>query len=147
MSDKEVLSNLGKIYSYYANSDENKKRMQLHSKVNDLKPARPILLIDEFPWHELNFDNKLDLECEDKRCRNIESCLKKEILKWECFPGDMVLPTYYGVNKKVDGFDIGVKILDEKMAMDTNNNIVSHHYINQLKSYDDKNFNFSMSRC
>ena len=49
-----VLRKLASQYFEYATSDENFRKMELHRASNDLKKGtRPVVLLSEIPWHEL----------------------------------------------------------------------------------------------
>ena len=57
--DIKIIRELAKQYAYAANQPKQRAMWQLHADVNDLKPQRPVALIGELPWHELNIDNAL----------------------------------------------------------------------------------------
>jgi hypothetical protein len=73
MSDERaVVRALAQEYYTLAQQPRNAERAVLHTAVNDLKMIRPVVLIDELPWSEMNVDNALTLLCEDERMRSIE---------------------------------------------------------------------------
>lgn len=133
IKDKLILRELANRYFEIANSDKNRQNILLHKKVNDLKQPRPIILIDEIPWHEMNINDELTLQCENKFHREIEIFFRTNIYKWTHMPGDMVLTPYYGVSKIINSTGIGVKMLvneQEQMAQ-------SHTFVNQFQNEDD----------
>ena len=65
LDDIRILRKLAGRYAIAANDDRNYQNKILHKAVNDLHMIRPVVLIDELPWNELNTDGELDLHCTD----------------------------------------------------------------------------------
>ena len=51
-----ILRELANQYMQIAYGPDQEHVWELHADVNDLHPQRPIVLISELPWHELNAD-------------------------------------------------------------------------------------------
>lgn len=128
--DIAILRNLASKYFEIANSDKNRENILLHKKVNDLEQPRPIVLIDEIPWHEMNFDDELALKCEDDFCRNIEYFLKRTIYQWKHMPADMVVKPYFEVHKVIYSTGIGLNRIEKEHQNDAK----SFTFVDQLKS-------------
>lgn len=126
--DIKILRELARKYFDIANSDKNRENIKLHKAVNDLNEIRPVVLIDELPWHEMNIDNELTLQCSDPYLRNIESFLRKNIYKNKYMPADMILPPYIPIPKVIHSTGIGISVEEEVLETDKNNNIKSHKY-------------------
>ena len=60
-NDVKILRELAARYAVAANDDRNYERKLLHKAVNDLHMIRPVVLIDELPWNELNGEGELTL--------------------------------------------------------------------------------------
>jgi len=105
----EILRGLAARYFDIANSDENSVNIGRHKAVNDLKGDRPIVLIDEIPWNEMNIDGELTLQCEDAFSREIEWSLRTALFRWKHLRGDMAVRPYYGVQKIIHTTGIGVQ--------------------------------------
>jgi len=131
--DEVVLRELAAKYFEIANSDRNRQNILLHKMVNDLKQPRPIVLIDEIPWHEMNINDELTLQCEDEYFRQIEFLLRINIYKWRHMPADMVLKPYFDVTKVIKSTGIGVKQLVDEHQEDAQ----SHTFVNQFKTEED----------
>lgn len=131
--DKQIIRELASKYFEIANSDKNKQNILLHKMVNDLKTPRPIVLIDEIPWHEMNINNELDILCEDKFNRNIEVVLRQEIYKWKNMPADMVLKPYFAVPKIIKSTGIGV----ERLVNENQQTALAHTYVDQFQNDED----------
>lgn len=137
MDDRSILRELLQQYSQIAFSEKNNQAIKLGCAVNDLKPIRPIVQIDEIPWHEMNFDGFLTLRCEDEFWHPLEQMLRRTIFKSKYFPADMMVTPYLPVGKVINSTGIGVTIHEETIATDPTNNIVSHKYESQFNSMED----------
>ena len=73
--DREILRELAKKYREVADDPVNNERRKLYTAVNDLKMIRPVVLLDELPWFELNTGGELTLLCEDEFLRSIEDSM------------------------------------------------------------------------
>ena len=90
--DVKVLRRLAYDYLKIADSDRNAGNIKLHTAVNDLRQVRPVVLIDELPWSEMNIDDELTLQCTDTCLRDIEWFLRSNIYKNRHMPADMIVP-------------------------------------------------------
>lgn len=135
--DISTLRELASQYAQISNSIEQKEIWKLHAAVNDLCPERPIVLINELPWHELNAEGFLTLQCQDPEFRVVEDFLRRTIFQYKYFPGDMIVKPYYPVPKIIHSTGIGVEVKEETRAMDSGNDVVSHKYVNQFQTMDD----------
>ena len=97
--DRQILRELAARYYELAKSDENSNRVLLYKGVNDLKMIRPVVLIDEIPWGQMNFDGGLTCECEDKNLHGIEYHFRMGIFREKHFPTDNYLFPYWPVRK------------------------------------------------
>lgn len=157
--DRDILRALAYEYVTCLEQSDYEGRIKLHKGINDLKPIRPVVLIEELPWHELDFDGSLTLKCEDNLCKGIEGFFRRSIYKWRYMPADMLLTPYVPVGKVVSGTGIGVSVNEETKSQNDGNHIVSHEYHdifedenslellhNDVLTYDHeqtvKNFNF-----
>ena len=62
--DIAIVRELAKQYMEIALSDKHVRMRRRFYDTNDLKIVRPPVLMDEIPWHEMNFDGVLDCRCE-----------------------------------------------------------------------------------
>lgn len=135
--DIEILRELTAVYAECAADPFNLEALRLHRAVNDLKQIRPIVLIDEIPWSEMNYDGSLTLHCEDPVFRKYEEGMRKNLFRWNHFRGDMVLPPYMDVRKKIHSTGIGVQEHSEIRVIDIDNSIVSRKYETQFETEED----------
>lgn len=135
MEGLQELRILARQYMEEAMKPINMERMILHRAVNDLKMIRPVVLIDEVPWNEMNFDGSLTLHCTDPLLRQVEWFLRSKLFQWKYFPADMILPPYYPVGKIINDSGNGLTIDEERLGDESG--IVSHSYHDQLSCMED----------
>ena len=126
--DEKILRNLARRYAVAASDPRNQENRKLHTAVNDLAMIRPVVLIDEIPFSELNFDGSLTLQCQDSDFRAAEDFLRKKLFQWQYFPADMILPPYFPVQKVMHETGCGLTVEETTLATDVANNIISHEY-------------------
>lgn len=135
--EETLLRTLAWEYACAAHNEKNMQARTLHTAVNDLKMIRPVVLIEEIPFHELNFDGSLTLLCEDPDLRGAEDWFRRQLFKWKHFPADMILPPYFPVPKIVHSTGIGIEVEEHTIATEVENNIISHEYFDQLAESED----------
>lgn len=113
---------------------------ELYRAVNSRRMIRPVVLLDELPWNQLNGDGELTLRCGDEFLRGVELNLRRTLWKWEHCRGDMLVEPFFCLGKDVFYGDIGIKSAEgEVIAFDKGNNIVSRHLTDQLSTFEDLN--------
>ncbi|MDR2570742.1 MAG: hypothetical protein LBD23_10680 [Oscillospiraceae bacterium] len=136
-NEKNILRELASQYAKIATEarqQEIRKRMR---NLNDLKNVRPIVLMDEIPWHELNIDDRLTCKCSDPLAVEMETYFRRALLQYDYFPCDRLYEYCYILYKTIlnDGGGIGEKA--KIVKVDDDNYIVSHCYEDQLRDEDD----------
>ena len=132
-NDVKILRDLAARYAIAANDDRNYERKLLHKAVNDLHMIRPVVLIDELPWNELNGEGELTLYCTDPYLRIIEQKMRQILYKWNHFPADMIITPYLGIDKVIHTTGNGVQIVENTIHADETNHIVAHEFVDQME--------------
>lgn len=135
--DITILRRLAEKQAKIASLPIHKEKIDLWSKLNKLEKVRPLVWINEEPWHEMNVNNELTLQTEDEFCREIEFQLRTTIYQWEHTRADMIVePKFYSPYMFHDtGF--GLEIKENTILQDTRGGISSHYYEPQIKSEED----------
>jgi len=139
LSDKErdVLKNLGEEIAEISALPVHKEKAKLWRKVNDLESERPVVWINEIPWHEMNVNDELTIQCQNHWARDLELKLRKEIYQWKHMPGDMIVSNFLECPLAIHSTDFGI-IEDVNVAKtDDKNDIVSRHFNIQIKEPED----------
>jgi len=135
--DRNVIRRLVSEYAEAAGSERNRKAVQDWKALNSLNPARPMMTIDQIPWHEMNIDGELDLFCEDVSLRELEQTMRRALYKWRHMDTDQTLPEYVEVPKVIHNTGFGIEITENTLSIDNDNEILSHEYIDQLQTEED----------
>ena len=133
-NDRDILRELVSQYAAFDYSPENAEKLRLHRAVNDLAMIRPIVLIDELPWHEMELDGELTLQCSDPDFRALEEELRQTLYLLKYLPCDRAIPAYIPVYKAIRDTGIGVAVSEETLG--NRDEIHSHRYRNMLEDHD-----------
>lgn len=137
LDDIKTLRNLASTYFYLVQNAENSEKIKLHTAVNDLKQIRPVVLIDELPWNEMNLNDELTMVCTDPVLRAVEWFLRSNIYKYRHMPADMILQPFVPVNKVILSTGNGLAVEERTLSTDQKNHIVSHEYRDILSTDED----------
>ena len=85
-ADQQILTQLAKEYREVAFAPVNEERRALWKALNGLCECRPLIMIDQLPWHELDVDGDLKLRCRDADARIVEDALRKQLYRQNIFP-------------------------------------------------------------
>lgn len=135
--DIYIIRELAGEYAEAARDNRNTENALLYRAVNRLEMRRPVVLIDEEPWSELEADDRLTLHCSDPTLRGAEHYMRHMLYKWNHHPGDLILPYYFPVYKQIGGSFGWPAVKESTIATDAHNNIVSHSYEDQLREAGD----------
>lgn len=135
MEDREILRGLAGRYADAAFSNFNLEHILLHRQVNDLVPTRPIVLIEELPWDELNADGELTIHCQDPDCRDIEAFFRTNLYKWVHMRADMVLIPYVPIHKVFSVTDYGIIWQAEERVEDVPDKAQTVKYVDQMEPF------------
>jgi len=58
-SDKQILHELAKEVAEIAALPIQKEKSKMWKKLNGLEKVKPMIWINEIPWHEMNIDDEL----------------------------------------------------------------------------------------
>jgi len=135
--DIKTLRKLAVIYYRMANNEDNYENIRLHRAVNDLRQIRPVVLIDELPWHEMGIGDELKLVCQDPWLQRFEWFFRSQIYKKRHMPADMIMQPYLPVQRVIHTKDLGLEVSESILATDNESSIVSHDYKDILSTEED----------
>lgn len=135
--DTEILRTLARQYMEYASLPEQKETIRLWQDVNDLRPARPVLIHSEIPWHEMDVDGELINQTSTPFAQRIEQDFRRRLYMWRHMRGDMVLEPVCYAPMIIANSGVGLAIVEETSSTDVGNNIVSHAFTAQIVCKDD----------
>ncbi len=136
-NDISILRELAKKYAGYAALPVQKERMRLWRRLNSGPMERPMVLVDQLPWNELDVDGSLRCRIADPYWRQLEERLRQTIYKWEYMPADMVLNPYIALYVPAARTGWGIETKEERIEARLTESVASHRYINQFESLED----------
>jgi hypothetical protein len=135
--ERRIVRGLAARYYNIATGSANIEKARLFRAVNNKKMIRPVVLIDELPWFELNIDGCLDCVCEDPDLRGLERHFRYWLARHKYFGCDLYLNPVFSVSKNVSVTGIGIECEEKILKTSENNHIVAHQYFDQLKTEED----------
>ena len=137
IEDRGILRGLAEQVAEIAALPVQQEKRQLWRGLNALKSQRPMVMIDQVCWNEMNVGDELTLRCEDPECRGYEWSLRMQLYQWRHFPVDMVVEPFVRVPKAVGNTGFGIGAHDETAVTDPTNSVVGHRYTNQFETEAD----------
>ena len=135
--DNDILRRLGENQARIAALPIQKEKAELWRRLNDLEPVRPLVWINEVPWHEMDIDEELTLQTHDPWAQKIETELRRLIYQWNHFPADMVVSSFIACPLEIQSSGIGLNEDADIVLTDPNNDIISRHYHPQIVNPED----------
>lgn len=135
--DKDILKDLGYRIARISSDPQNQINAKNWTLLNDKKSVKPMVWINEVPWHEMNYNDELTLCCEHPWAKNLEDELKKTIYQWNHFRGDMVVNPYISCPLAIHSTDFGIVEDVDIAKTDEENDIYSRHYHIQISEPED----------
>lgn len=135
--DAHIIRELAERVAEIAALPVQEEKRRLWKALNGLKPERPMVLMDQLPWHEMDVDGELVLQCENEFCRDLENRFRRILYLWKHMPVDMVVEPYVEIHKVIYGVDFGMHVEEQTIFTDPNNSVISHHYVDQLQTEED----------
>lgn len=137
MSDRDILRELAGRVSELATPEHCAEKRELYTRLNALKPLRPVVLMDELPWNQLEAaDSFLRLRCRGEFERGVEQRLRRKLYQWDHCRCDMLMEPYYTVPHAVRMGSMGVDVEEDTLQYDSGNHIRSHAYHDMLPDWE-----------
>ncbi len=135
--DRRIVRELAGQVAEIAALPVQQETIALWKALNALQPVRPMVTIDQVCWHEMDVEEELALRCEEPFCRHLELRLRRTLYQWRHMRADMVVEPYIEIHKAIRNTGFGLGVVEERVATDPRNDVVSHHYVDQLQTEAD----------
>jgi hypothetical protein len=135
--DIKIIRELAVCAAEIANLPVQEEKRRLWRGLNALKPERPMVMIDQVCWNEMEIGDELTLKTTDPDCRYYEEILRRTLFQWRHFPVDMVVEPFMNVPMAIHSSGFGVEVVEQVATTDATNSVVAHRYNNQFQSADD----------
>jgi hypothetical protein len=136
-NDKNIIQELAAQTAEIAALPIQEEKRRLWRKINALEPERPMVMIDQVCWNEMNIDDELTLQCSDPELRGYEQRLRRTLYQWKHFPVDMVLEPFFLIPKAIINTRFGMHVEEDIVITDPTNDVISHLYVNQFQTEED----------
>jgi hypothetical protein len=132
--DREILRGLSGQVAEIAALPVQQETIALWKALNGLSPVRPMVMVDQIPWHEMDVNGELALQTEDALCRHYETSFRRTLYAWKHMRADMVVEPVVDVDRVIRSSGFGIDIVENRAVTDPNNDVVGHYYIDQIKT-------------
>jgi hypothetical protein len=136
-NDTDTLRHLATEVAQIAALPIHQERVRLWQKLNDLESERPMVWINEIPWHEMDVDDELTLQTEHPWARDQEQNLRRTLYQWRHMSGDMIVSEFLVCPFAIHSTDFGIIEDVDVIKTDNANDIVSRHFKIQIRDYGD----------
>jgi len=135
--DRDIVRRLAGEIAEIAALPIHTQKAEMWRSLNDLRPVRPMVWVNEIPWHEMNVDGELTPQAADAFWRSIEAGMRMTLYLWRHMPVDMIVePRWYSplvIQDTGFGIDENVRIVRTDDASD----IVSREFHRQINDERD----------
>ncbi|MHC1694325.1 MAG: hypothetical protein AB9835_03420 [Eubacteriales bacterium] len=132
ISQKQYLRSLALQVAEIAEDPIQKRKKDAWKAHNALRPVRPMFMMDQLPYCEMNVDDELSLKCTDGLLRHFEWTLKELLYRCKHMPDDRVVEAVIRSPKAVGISSIGVDPVEDVIHTDGFDQVLSHAYKNNL---------------
>lgn len=133
-----VLKKLAQEYADIASLSVQAEKRKLWIKLNTINMERPLVLIDQIPWNEMDVDGFLINQVQEPYWRGVETSLRQTIYKWKHMPADMVVDPYVCLPRPIHNSGWGIEMQrDGYIIAEAEATASSSHFINQIQEPED----------
>jgi hypothetical protein len=136
-AERDVLRRLAGELAEVAALGVHAEKARLWGRLNDLASERPMVWINEIPWHEMNVDDELTLRSEHPWAQEQERELRRTLYQWRHMPGDMVVSDFLTCPLAVHSTDFGIIEDVDIVKTDETSDIVSRRFHIQIRDLAD----------
>lgn len=135
--DKDILRELGEKIAEIAALPIQKEKADMWRRLNNLENVKPMIWINEIPWHEMDVDGELEIQTTNSFCRGIEGGLRRTIYQWEHMRGDMVVENVIYSPLAIHDTGLGIHEDVDIVRTDERSGIVSRTFHPQIENEKD----------
>ncbi len=135
--EKTILRRLAEDVARISALPVHREKARLWTSLNDLKSARPMVWINEIPWHQMNVNNELTLQTTDPWARDLEQWLRRQIYQWNHMPADMIVSEFLECPLAIHSTDFGIVEDVDIARTEEESEIYSRHFKVQINEPED----------
>lgn len=135
--DANVLRELGARYMEFASLPVQQEKVDLWKALNRGKMERPMVVINQYPWDELNLRGELTCRIKDPFWAGVESNLRRAIYQWVHCPVDMVLEPYVTIPLSLSNTMFSMPDRTDRSYHAGEDSVAGQHYNRIIKTMED----------
>jgi hypothetical protein len=135
--DKDILRRLAAQQVEIAALPVQQEKAELWRRLNQLEPVRPLVWINEIPWHEMDVDGELAVQTTDPWAQQVEIGLRRMLYQWKHMRGDMVVSDHIACPLAIHSTGLGIAEDVDIVKTDETNSVVSRHFHRQIVDPED----------
>jgi hypothetical protein len=135
--DKDILRRLASEVAQIAAQPVHREKAGLWKKLNRLEKVRPLVLMYQVPWQEMNVNDELTLQTTDLWAQDLERQFRETIYQWTHFPADMIVPDHLSSPLAVRSTGVGLCEDVDIVKTEEDNPVVSRHFHIQISKPED----------
>ena len=135
--DKRILRKLAEQKAEIAILPIHKKKIEMWKNLNDLREVRPMVWINEIPWHEMNINDELTLRTSTEFTRMLELKLKKTLYRWKHIRTDMIIKPVMPCYLEVKNTGFGISELVKIARTEKDSDVCSRDFTPQIDKEED----------
>jgi len=136
-SDKSVLRRLAEEIAAIAALPVHREKAELWRRLNEMNSVRPMVWINEIPWHEMDINGELTLRTRHPWAQSQEREMRRVLYQWRHMPGDMIVDDYLACPLAIHSTDFGIVEQVDIVRTDAESDIVSRHFHKQIHDFAD----------
>ncbi len=135
--DRSILRRLADQQVEIAALPVNKEKIKKWKRLNGLKKGRPMVWINEIPWHEMDVNGELEIQTTDEFCRQVEQEMRRTIYLWNHMRVDMVVEPKFYSPLVIHDTGFGISEDADVIIQDEKGGILSREFHPQIKEESD----------
>ena len=135
--DRSILRRLADKQAAVASLPVHKEKILEWKRLNSNGIGRPLVWINEIPWHEMDVNGELELQTTDPFCQEAEKTLRQTLYQWNHLPADMVVEAKFYSPLVIHDTGFGISEDSEILITDQRSDIVSREFHSQIESEKD----------
>jgi hypothetical protein len=135
--DRSILRQLADHQAAIASLPIHAEKIEEWKRLNGNGLGRPLVWINEIPWHEMDVDGELELQTSDPFCQQVERTLRQTLYKWNHMPVDMVVDAKFYSPLVIHDSGFGISEDCDMVFTDQRSDIVSRDFHSQIDSEKD----------
>jgi len=135
--DRSILRRLADQQAAIASLPIHTEKILEWKRLNSNVLGRPLVWINEIPWHEMDVDGELELQTTDPFCQQVEKTLRQTLYQWNHMPADMVVEAKFYAPLVIHDSGFGISEDSDMVITDQRSDIVSRDFHSQISSEKD----------